>query len=217
MSIFEYWALLAGGLITVICFLWYALPYLIRKRGERLLRHRCRKMRAIILTFDDGPSVQLTPRILDVLDEHEAKATFFMLGDRLLAAKSTALKVRERGHEIASHSQKHLNAWKTWPWMVAQDLYRGFQAMKGITDDDRFFRPPNGKLTLATLVQIWFGKKYLAWWTIDSTDTHTCRQSVEQIIANVREDGGGVILMHDHSRDQLPAMPWPGSRTCRPL
>ncbi len=192
-----------GLFLVLICFfvLWYILPYVIRKIGEEYLRRRTRSLRAIVLTYDDGPSAELTPKILKLLDENDVKATFFMLGFRLNQSRNVALLVKEYCHEISSHSQSHLNAWKSLPWKAAKDLRMGFRTLGTLTDSDVFFRPPHGKLTLGTLIQVWLRRKRLGWWTIDSTDTHAVHMSAEKLIACVRREGGGVILMHDHNRD----------------
>ena len=67
-----------------------------------------------------------------------------------------------------------------------------------------FFRPPHGKITLATLLQVWMNKCRLAWWTIDSSDTWATPKSVEAVLDEIRRQGGGVILLHDHDRSGHP-------------
>ena len=66
-------------------------------------------------------------------------------------------------------------------------------------------RPPFGKITLATLLQAWIKHQKLAWWTIDSKDSWSTPRPIEDIVNQVKIDGGGVILMHDHDRKESTA------------
>lgn len=61
----------------------------------------------VALTFDDGPDPEITPRVLDVLDQHQAKATFFVIGDRVARHSSLAREIGARGHTLANHTQSH--------------------------------------------------------------------------------------------------------------
>lgn len=65
---------------------------------------------AVWLTIDDGPSDD-TLRILDLLDQHDARATFFMVGARAAAQPGLVREVLRRGHELGNHSQSHPQAW----------------------------------------------------------------------------------------------------------
>jgi peptidoglycan/xylan/chitin deacetylase (PgdA/CDA1 family) len=59
--------------------------------------------RGVALTFDDGPDERVTPRLLDVLAAHEARATFFAIGERAQAAPATLRKISASGHELGNH------------------------------------------------------------------------------------------------------------------
>jgi peptidoglycan/xylan/chitin deacetylase (PgdA/CDA1 family) len=60
-------------------------------------------IRAVALTFDDGPHRQITPQLLDVLAEHRARATFFLIGERILGNEPIVARIAAEGHEIANH------------------------------------------------------------------------------------------------------------------
>ena len=125
------------------------------------LSRLCRESRTIVLTYDDGPSPGLTPKLLDLLQRHDATASFFMLGQRLESSVETARTVIQRGHEIGSHSQTHLNAWKSLPWKVGKDLRDGFRAVDGLGAENVLFRPPRGKLTLHSMIQVFVSRRRL--------------------------------------------------------
>ena len=63
----------------------------------------------VSITFDDGPDPDFTPQILDILDKHDIKATFFMMGMRVIANPDLAKEVLDRGHQIGNHTYSHTN------------------------------------------------------------------------------------------------------------
>src|SRR5688572_9103829 len=67
----------------------------------------------IYLTFDDGPVPEVTTQVLDMLDEHRAKATFFCVGDNVQKHPGLFAELQKRGHAAANHSFSHANGWKT--------------------------------------------------------------------------------------------------------
>lgn len=192
-------------LIIIISVLsgWLVLPYTLRKFEEATLKRKCRMSRTIVLTYDDGPGADLTKKLLALLKTYNARASFFMLGKKITANLELLHILVEAGHEIGSHSFQHLNAWKRSPLAVYQDINRGFGATRDV-GQLQLFRPPHGKLTLATMLQVWFNQCQFAWWTVDSTDTWKAPMPIERVIERIRGDGGGVVLMHDHSRPNNP-------------
>lgn len=184
--------------------LWFCIPYLLKLSQISNLRSLCRKSRVIVLTYDDGPGVVLTPALLNVLEKNDVHANFFMLGRKIELFSNQVLDVAAKGHDIGSHSFGHLHAWKRNPFEVKNDIQAGFQICKALSASN-LFRPPYGKITLATLLQTWLAHKKLAWWTIDSTDTWANPLPIEKIVDRVKNEGGGVILMHDHDRKDASA------------
>jgi peptidoglycan/xylan/chitin deacetylase (PgdA/CDA1 family) len=171
---------------------------MIRKLDQqlpRLLRARPR----LCLTYDDGPGPGTTPALLELLKAHGVHATFFLLGCRAEAAPVVADAVRDAGHEVACHSWGHLHAWKAPPWRVARDIERGFVSLEPWLSPSGLFRPPYGKMTPMTWLQVRRRGARLAWWTLDSGDTHPVLPPIDEVTA--RAAGGGVVLMHDFDRE----------------
>lgn len=173
---------------------WFLAPYILRRCQIYRLRRRCKERRAIVLTYDDGPGVRVTPRLNVLLEQFDATATFFPLG-----WKSELVSPISNSHEIGSHSYKHLHAWKCSPISVYRDIDRGLRTIAQWSSS-RLFRPPYGKVTLATLAQLWIRGCAVAWWTIDSSDTWHKTLPISAVIERIKLDGGGVVLMHDHDR-----------------
>jgi len=195
MSIFLlslYAALAAGGL--------HYSPYAAKRFGVARLAALCRQRRALCLTYDDGPGAQLTPAVLDLLEEFSAPATFFLLGMRTTGQEAILDRMQREGHEVGSHSQCHLNAWKVAPWRAVADVRAGFHCLRLRLPSRPLFRPPHGKLVLATYMETRRQRARFAWWTHDSGDTWTALPSVESVVRRLQHQGGGVVLLHDFDR-----------------
>ena len=190
---------IGAGLIVIV---WFVIPSLWRLYGEYRLRRTCRSLGAICLTFDDGPGEGLTLDLLELLGRHDARATFFMLGSRVETRPELARAVHERGHQLASHSHSHLNAWKETPWRVWNDVAEGGAVIDSIADRCGAFRPPFGKLTPANWLQAVTSGRALSWWTHDSGDTDKVLPLKETILNRLRRSGGGVVLLHDFDQDR---------------
>jgi len=100
--------------------------------------------KVVAVTFDDGPSPVHTPRVLDILDEHGTKATFFMMGLNVERFPAVAREVIRRGHEVGNHSYSHPKMiWMT-PRRIRDEIERTDALLRGVgVTGDIFFRPPH--------------------------------------------------------------------------
>lgn len=179
----------------------YVLPHPWRRAQERRLLDRCRAQRALVLSYDDGPGSDLTPRVLELLAAHNARATFFALGKRALAAPMVLDRVLRGGHEIGCHGYAHCNAWKSAPWDAVKDLETGYAALAPWVGEAGIFRPPHGKLTGPTWLALHRRRAPVGWWTVDSGDTHASAPDPDSVVRTVVDAGGGVVLLHDFDRE----------------
>lgn len=184
-------------------FVWFVLPFAAKKVQIVRLRRRCCRRRLIALTYDDGPSSKVTSDVLEILCSRNAVATFFLLGHKVDSAKESIARIISAGHEIGSHSYRHLHTWKRNPISVFLDIQKGFRAVRSVSEC-RLYRAPYGKVTLGSLLQVWLQGGRQSWWTIDSTDTWQKPRTVEEVLNQVRIEGGGVVLMHDLDRPARP-------------
>lgn len=197
--------LLALSLLA-IGLLWFAVPFALRLAETRRLRNLCVRKRAIVLSYDDGPSQSVSPALVALLAERKAPATFFLLGGNAAARPALVRKLQSDGHEIGSHTRDHSNAWKTTPWRALRDVQAGRAVLREIGVPTRLFRPPFGKTTLASLVQRLWARLRFAYWTVDSRDSWD-RRPVEDILSEIAAQGGGVVLMHDFDAPQRGPTP----------
>lgn len=178
-------------------------PWFAKRRAISRLSAGCRRDRLLCLTYDDGPGGELTAAILDLLGGHNAVATFFLLGIRTPRQETLLDRLQHEGHEIGTHSQRHLNAWKVWPWQAVADVRAGFACVQRRLPGKPLFRPPHGKLVFSTAREVRRQGARLAWWTHDSGDTWARLPSPDLVVGNVRGNGGGVVLLHDFDRESV--------------
>ena len=99
----------------------------------------------IALTFDDGPNPAFTPRLLELLDRHNVKATFFMVGQYASNQPALTRQIADRGHLIGNHTWSHPNLASTAPQKVREELRTTSDALEQIISKPiRYFRPPFG-------------------------------------------------------------------------
>jgi peptidoglycan/xylan/chitin deacetylase (PgdA/CDA1 family) len=102
----------------------------------------------VALTFDDGPSPQFTPRVLDALAAAGATATFYVMGASLTAHPELVREAVAAGHEIGNHTWSHLDLSRLAPEQVRDEVTRCAHAVEDLTGRPAVgFRPPRGELT----------------------------------------------------------------------
>lgn len=184
-------------------FLFAGLPLITGRLARLTLEHKAVESNALVLTFDDGPGDRLTPAVLSMLAENNAKATFFLLGRNIAGREAIVRQIAEQGHEICSHGYDHLHQWKVSPFRALSDIRRGWKAIDAALGLNRHkypFRPPNGKLNIVCLLYLLFLQVPIVYWSADSADTWAKRPDSSRLARLVRKAGGAVSLAHDFDR-----------------
>lgn len=169
-----------------------------------------RGARGVVLTFDDGPHPQWTPRVLQILAKHRASATFFVVGRKAEAYPEVIRTILDGGHSIGLHSYHH-------DWLFAlrggrrvqHDLERGVAVLQRLTGQrPALFRPPIGHTNpiigrIADALEL-----VIVGWTIGGRDGWSGARA-EDVVMRVRRElrDGAIILLHDapESGDREPA------------
>lgn len=154
--------------------------------------------KVVALTFDDGPSLEWTPRILDKLKESGVKATFFMIGEHVKKYPELAKRVAGEGHEIGNHTYDH----HVLIYYKMDELQREIKDAEAIIRDitgrgTTLFRPPKAWLTAREKKKIEEMGYKIILWTLNSKDwvNFDDKYIVRYIVHNVRP--GDIILFHD--------------------
>jgi peptidoglycan/xylan/chitin deacetylase (PgdA/CDA1 family) len=153
----------------------------------------------VALTFDDGPDPQVTPRVLDILDQHQVLATFFCIGDRVAAHPALSRDIARRGHAIENHSRRHpLYFSVLGPRAMAAEI-DCTQDIIGSVVGDRplFFRAPAGIRNPFLDPVLAHRALRLASWTRRGFDTVTNRPAT--VLARLLRGlgSGDILLLHD--------------------
>lgn len=153
----------------------------------------------VALTIDDGPDPAVTPRILDLLDRHGARATFFCIGDRAAAHPDLVRAIATRGHRVENHSQGHPLRFSTLgPRGLAREVGAAQAALTALTGSTpRFFRAPAGlRNPFLEPVLARYGLE-LATWTRRGFDTRCGDAAI--VLARLTRNlaAGDILLLHD--------------------
>ncbi|MGQ9426675.1 polysaccharide deacetylase family protein [Gilvimarinus sp. F26214L] len=101
----------------------------------------------VYLTFDDGPDPEYTPRILDILDLFQVRATFFVLGSACEQHPELVRRMVEHGHTVGNHTYEHFHPWWIHSARAREEVRRGHHAIAGVCGKaPRLFRPPYGRV-----------------------------------------------------------------------
>lgn len=152
----------------------------------------------VALTFDDGPDPRYTPEVLRILKDAEVPATFFLVGAHASRYPGLARRIREDGHEVASHTYSHRNLFLLAPGLVEQEVVRAEEILWNVTGErPRLFRPPRG-LYDRNLQRVLADHRYITvLWSVSSRDW--VEPSPRLIARNVLgpAQGGDILLFHD--------------------
>ncbi|MCG8603541.1 polysaccharide deacetylase family protein [bacterium] len=152
----------------------------------------------IALTFDDGPNLDVTPKLLDVLDKQDVRASFFLIGKHLENHFSLARELVNAGHEVGNHTYSHQVLWRLVDAQISQEIIKTDELLKDLDGAlPRFLRPPMGM----------FSKRILN--IVEETGYHTVVGDVyprdshlpgkDRIVERTmrRVTNGSIIILHD--------------------
>ncbi len=160
----------------------------------------------VALTYDDGPNDPWTPRLLEVLDRHSVKATFFVIGRFVAQRPDIARAIVTAGHVIGLHTWDHPNLIFADSAEVRRQIEQTRRAVFDATGvDPRLFRPPFGARRPGTLRIIRAAGLEPIMWNVTAYDWKST--TAEKVVAHIERQmrGGDVILMHDGGHKAMGA------------
>ena len=163
----------------------------------------------IAMTFDDGPSEALTPKLLDLLAAHHIKATFFVIGENVAEHPEIVARAAREGHEIGNHSWSHPNFGKMSDDSVRSQLQRTDDAIRSATGSrPTLMRPPYGSITPREKHWIHdeFGYRVILW-DVDPLDWKRPGPPVVRNRILKETQPGSIVLSHDIHPGTIEAMP----------
>jgi peptidoglycan-N-acetylglucosamine deacetylase len=148
--------------------------------------------KTIYLTFDDGPTPGITPQVLALLLEYNARATFFCLGHRLEQYPHIAADIRNQGHTLANHGYKHLNGFGLSVKKFTANCERGTEL-----SGSKLFRPAYGHIYPWQFINIRKKNRVVLWsvMSMDFDKNYTPDKCLQVTLSAIKP--GAVVVMHD--------------------
>ena len=153
--------------------------------------------KVLYLTFDDGPIPEVTPWVLDLLAEYNAKATFFCVGENVERHPEIVERMRLEGHTAANHTHNHLSGWGS----ENVPYFHNVRKCAHLVDSD-LFRPPYGRMK-PRQAQFLLRHYRIVMWDVLSADFDVNiseEQCLNNVLNNTKE--GSIIVMHDSLKAQ---------------
>jgi peptidoglycan-N-acetylglucosamine deacetylase len=174
----------------------------VEARGvSGVVAHGAQAGTAVCLTFDDGPG-RSTEEILELLDRHDARATFFMVGSQAERFPHFARRVVSAGHEVGSHTFSHLDHYEVAPHEAVSDMVAGADAISGVVGfEPRLYRAPYGHFVRETAAEAQRRGWTCVFWSAlgnDWEEDATPRSVADRVLADL--DPGGIVMLHDARR-----------------
>lgn len=156
---------------------------------------------SLLLTFDDGPDPEITPKVLSLLNEYDARAVFFVVGHRIKNGPHLLSAIHESGHELGNHTYIHLNQGEPDFFVYWRDLKRCQNLIQQYTGKlPVLFRPPSGRISPKSLLASRLVGLRAVNWSLGVKDWQ-CRSMTEakaaanKIIQSAKPRD--IILLHD--------------------
>ena len=155
----------------------------------------------IFLTFDDGPTPEITEFVLTELKKYNAKATFFCIGKNIQNHPEIFSKLITDGHSIGNHTQNHLKGWKSETNAYLKNALECEQTITQFntsTITQKLFRPPYGKIKKNQAKQLIKKGYKIIMWSVLSADFDTTisnEKCLENVLKNTQP--GSIIVFHD--------------------
>ena len=170
-------------------------PEIIKKYYSRLIWDIPNSDNKIFLTFDDGPTPEITEWVLDLLKDQNIKATFFCLGKNVAANPTIYQRIINEGHAVGNHSNTHVNGWYAENAYYLNDIKQCQELVKS-----ELFRPPYGRIKKSQIKELVTDYKIIMWDVLSGD--FDVKLSPEKCLNNVLKNtkSGSVIVFHDSEK-----------------
>ncbi len=160
----------------------------------------------MFLTFDDGPTPEITEWVLEQLAEYDAKATFFLIGENVERHPAIYQKILAGNHSVGNHTFHHKNGWKT----ADRDYLKDVEKCDALLQS-KWFRPPYGRIRQSQIQNLKLLGYKIMMWDVLSGDFDVS-QSAERTFMNVKKNvrADSIVVFHDSKKA------WPNLREALP-
>ena len=170
-------------------------PRLLTRLMPRLTWNFEGEYNKVFLTFDDGPTPDVTPWVLDKLQHYNARATFFALGRNVDHNPEIFQQIIDEGHSVGNHTYSHLKGWGSSNKNYFEDIELAHRLISS-----NLFRPPYGQIKPSQVKELKKSYKIIMWsvLSIDYNRRISGARCVKNVMENVRP--GSIIVFHDSAK-----------------
>ena len=181
---------------------WVKTSYFIKKIFSNYVWDIPNHENKVFLTFDDGPTPEITEWTLEQLKKYDAKATFFCIGNNIEKHQVIFQKIIQDNHAIGNHTFNHLKGWKTANEEYIENVNKCAETICQLnTEHCQLFRPPYGKIkpSQSRIIRK-LGYKIIMWDVLsrDFDKTITPEKCLDNVLKNVQS--GSIIVFHDSKK-----------------
>ncbi|MBE6282146.1 MAG: polysaccharide deacetylase family protein [Bacteroides sp.] len=172
-------------------------PLILRWMYPRALWRMDKNVKAVYLTFDDGPIPEITPWVLDLLDHYHIKATFFLVGDNVRKHPEEFKMIIERGHRVGNHTYNHIQGLKYLSYNYLENTNKADELIQS-----NLFRPPHGWMRWAQYMVL-RNRYTIVMWDLVTRD-YSKRLNGKQVLGKVKKyvRNGSIITFHDSIKSE---------------
>ncbi len=173
----------------------YKTPQVLKWYYPNLIWDFTTAEKCVYLTFDDGPTEEYTLWILEELEKHKAKATFFCIGNNVEKHRLIFETIIEKGHNVGNHTYNHMNGWNNSLLSYMRDVRKCEKVFKS-----DLFRPPHGRMSNKQRTALTKDYKVIMWDVLsgDFDTSLTGEECAEAVIDNITN--GSIIVFHDSKK-----------------
>lgn len=168
-------------------------PFFLRWYYTDVIWNKSRREKKLYLTFDDGPIPEITPWILNTLNQYGIKATFFCVGENITKHPEIYQRLVEEGHRIGNHTYNHLKGWDCGDQAYINNVYQCHQLTKS-----NLFRPPYARAKKSQLRKLKNDFEFIYWDVLSGDfDIELAPEKCYQNVINYTKNGS-IIVFHDN-------------------
>ncbi len=179
------------------------MPKFVQRLYPEYLWHMPRMDKTIYLTFDDGPTPQITHWVLDTLKQYQAKATFFCLGKNIVAHPDLLHRMIQHKHQVGNHSFSHLIGWKNNKNVYVKDVEKTQRILeKELPNSNlKLFRPPYGKIKKSQVKMLRAKGYRIVFWDVLSGDFDPNLKPDKSLHKTLKHTKtGSIVVFHDSKK-----------------
>ncbi len=183
-------------------FYWIKTHWIIKKIFSKYMWSKDQNEKVVYLTFDDGPTPQITDWVLQQLQQYNAKATFFCIGKNIEEQPEIFQRLLELGNAIGNHTHNHINGWRSSKNTYLDNIEICENAIGDLVNQkQKYFRPPYGKISPAQATAVLQKGYKIVMWDVLSADFDqaiTPKKCLQNVLKSV--DSGSIIIFHDSEK-----------------